>query len=659
MKNILKNIIKCRMPALLLLLVAVMAVFSTTAYADGEKQELTIIFTHDLHSHLDPLEQEEGEIGGFARIKTKIDEIRAEGNTTFLLDAGDFSMGTLYQVVYETQAAELVMLGRMGFDATTFGNHEFDYRAEGVTNMLNSAVRIAKAENIALPAFLCANIDWSKNTSDEAVRLKEAYDNYGGGAYTIIERDGIRAGIFGLMGKDSESCAPESGLVFEDTIATAKDIVAQLKDENVDIIICLSHSGTWEDINKSEDEQLAMAVPEIDIIISGHTHTTLAEPIVYENTYIISSGCYGTKLGSITVLPDGNGRWVVDEYTLYPMDESVDKDETVTQQLSVYKELVGEDYLNRFGYEFDEVLAYSTFAFTSKDEFASEHREDTLGNLISDSYMYAVKQAEGAAYETVDVAIVGSGVVRASFGAGDITVSDVFDVSSLGIGADRIAGYPLVSAYLTGKELKIVAELDASLSPLMPTVQLYPSGMIWSLNEHRIILNKVFDVSLVRGMDESTGEWIIEEIEDDKLYRVVTGLYSLQMLGAVEKQSYGLISLVPKDKNGNPVTDYESCIIYNLSTGEEVKEWVALATYLTSFEKNENGVSQIPQKYSALEGRKTVNDNWNFIELIKNPNIYFFAIIGIVIVAIVLIVLIIWLIVKITKKIILSIKVKN
>ena len=143
-----------------------------------------ILFVHDTHSHLDTFTTVEGtesvSMGGFSRIKTLINEKKAENPETLLLDAGDFSMGTLIQVVYEDKASEIRMLGDLGMEATTLGNHEFDYKAKGLANMLHNAL----ASGDALPAMLVCNIDWAAMeaaglTADQKL-LKEAFDAYCG-----------------------------------------------------------------------------------------------------------------------------------------------------------------------------------------------------------------------------------------------------------------------------------------------------------------------------------------------------------------------------------------------------------------------------------------------------------------------------------------------
>ena len=243
----------------------------------------------------------------------------------------------------------------------------------------------------------------------------------------------------------------------------------------------------------------------------------------------------------------------------------------------------------------------------------------------------------------MDLAVVATGVIRDSFPKGDITVSDAFNVSALGIGADRITGYPLVSVYLTGAELKTVAEVDASVSSLMSAAQLYPSGMAWTFNPHRMILNKVTDVYMTTdqvGEEEPLTQEKLENIQDDKLYRVVSGLYSAQMLGAVEGQSKGILKITPKNADGEPITDFEKYIIHD-QNGAEVKEWYALASYLESFSENDEGVSVVPERYEKTENRKVINDSRNPIELLKHPNKIALVIYAVILVLILLIVLVV------------------
>lgn len=598
----------------------------------NDPKKLQILFTHDIHSHLDPDKSERKgnfiKTGGFAKLKTMVEQKRKTDFPSVLLDGGDFAMGTLYQTIYETEAPELVLMGQMGYDAVTLGNHEFDYRSEGVSHMLLSAVHQKEQNSVQkLPSLILSNIDWEKNTTTENQKLKQALDTYGSSSYTILEKEGIRIGIFGVLGKDADAFAPESGLIFENIVEASRKMIKILQKEQVDIIICLSHSGTCEKESKSEDEILAKAVPEIDVIVSGHSHTILNKAIACGDTFIVSAGSYCELLGELELSQKENGRWILGSYHLHPLDETVEENCEIKEKLKKYKRKVDQNYLSRFGCNFDEIVAHNSVDFTPINDFAKELEEDTLGSLIADSYIYAVQKAEGDSYEKVDVTVLPAGSIRSTFQKGPVTISDVFNVSSLGIGPDRIPGYPLVGVYLTGKELKTIAEIDVSISSLMPTAQLYASGLQWTFNPHRLLLNRVTHVTLSSHVP-NTSQYQEEEIKDDKLYRVVSGLYSAQMLSTVKTTSKGILEITPKDKQGQKVENFEDYIIYN-PNGTEVKEWFALASYLKSFSASEGKTAEIPSYYENPEGRKEKNDSRNPIEIFKHPNKVACAVYGI------------------------------
>ena len=520
--------------------------------AEEPPKEMTVVFTHDLHSHLDSfmtaLDGEEQEVGGFARIKTFIDEAREEDEHTLALDGGDFSMGTLYQAVYETQAAELRMLGYLGMDVTTMGNHEFDYRTTGLNRMLQSAMK----SNDELPAFVLCNVDWEASLAQgipEVEELKETFDQYGIAPYVMLDKGDIRVAVLGVFGKDALECAPTCELIFQDPVQAVKETVTQIREkEEADLIVCVSHSGTWPEADKSEDEILAKEVPELDLIVSGHTHTALDAPIVHGNTAIVSTGEYGIRAGKLRMEQTAEGRWEVKEYQLAAMTKDVEEDSGARTKMKDLGATIDKDYLEQFGYTKEQVLAYNPWKNPTLQEISDVFGENGYTNLLADAYRDTLNKLPEMAEDPVDVAVVPSGVIRDVFAEkSDVTVSDVFNAFSLGIGPDGVPGYPLISIYLTGAELKTAAEVDASISPMMPTAQLFMSGLNYTLNPNRLILNKVTKASL----SDMEGNEI--PLEDDKLYRVVADLYSGQMLGAVTDMSYGILSIVPKDAQGNPV----------------------------------------------------------------------------------------------------------
>ena len=636
---------KQKIKAISLFIIFILFFSSFTAFAqDTESATADIVFTHDLHSYIDPVQVNENgvlvEKGGFARIKTIIDSVKKQNENTFVLDGGDFSMGTLYQSVFSEKALELRLLGLMGYQATTIGNHEFDYRSDGLAKMLDAA----KASNDPLPMIVQSNINWGASQGEYTEMLHKSMENYGVKKYAIIQAGDLKAAVFGLMGKEAASYAPTSGLIFDDIVESSKEIVNEIKkNENVDLIIALSHSGTNSDPKSSEDEILAKEVPEIDVIISGHSHTYMDNPILIGDTAVVSAGEYGRFVGNLKLSKKENNRWKVDQFTPIPVDESIEPDPDLQKTIDRYRESLNS-YIQLFGFDsYNQIIARNPYPFDSVQALYKDPIDNPLGNLISDSYVYEIKKVEGENYIPVDVAIVPVGIIRSTLNQGDIHVRDAYEILSLGIGEDGISGYPLINVYLTGAELRMVAEIDASLSDLMSGTKLYWSGLYSEFNPHRMILNRVVDVKLI-GEDGS-----LKDLDDKKLYRVVAGLYSGQMLGAVESMSKGLLQLKPKDKDGNPLEGFSSVIIKNQS-GMEVKEWYAFADYLSSFEKID-GISTIPAKYSKSEGRKVINDSTGIKDILRNPSAPFLKVAGILLLAILIIVLIIILLVKLIRRI--------
>ena len=582
--------------------------------------ETTVLFTHDLHSRFLPMPTEEGEEGGYARLKTALDQERQAHPNALVLDAGDFSIGSLFQTLYTGQAAELRTMGVLGYDATTIGNHEFDHEGAGFGQMLTAAVNSGET----VPALLAANYKPSASNPNQ-LDIQRAMAAYGVQDHMILERGGVTYGIFGIMGLDAHDCAPTSGFDLGDIEKYAQRCVDELKAAGAQFIICLSHSGTDEDKKKSEDELLAGAVEGIDLIVSGHTHTTLREPLVVGNTYIVSCGNYGENLGAVTLRRNESGENKLVDYRLIRIDESLKEDETIVSLVERWKDQVALEYLGRYNWTYDRVLTESAFDVNTPNSGVQEG--NALGELVADAFLWAVANLEADAPRETTLTVTADGVLRASLRKGPITVSEAFDVLSMGVGADGTSGFPLVGVYLTGKEVKAAMEVDASVTPIMSAAQLYMSGVRYGFNTHRMFFNRVTDAQLAQvDFASEFGDSGVTEIDDDALYRVVTGMYSAQMLGTVKGKSMGLLSLEPKMADGSPVTDFNACILYD-ENGNEIKEWYALAAYLEQF-----GEEGLPDTYAQSDGRKLVSHSWNPIQLVKNPNWITLAVLAILLV---------------------------
>lgn len=603
----------------LVLLVLCLLVPQVLTARAAETQEFTVLFTHDLHDHMLPATDEDGgEYGGYARLMTAIRQQRERDPDAILVDGGDFSMGSLFQTAYTTSALELRAMGAMGYDVTTFGNHEFDYLPTGLAAMLNTAADCGEP----VPAIVDANYlppqEGDPAYTENSALVWDALEHYGVEPYKILERGGIYYVIFGLTGKDSDDCAPNSGMVLADaaTIAqTTVDVAVKdcLSQYGVDpVVIALSHSGTSDD-GKGEDYELAKAVTGIDLIVSGHTHSTMEQPIQVGNTWIVSAGEYSKNLGVVKMEKQGEQVTLTD-YQLIPIDETVEEDPEIAALVESYKQEVEENYLSDYGMTFDQILIDNPYTFDTVDQVYATAHESTLGNVYSDAYKWAAEQVTG---QSVDVALTASGVIRESIPVGQVSVSDIFNAASLGVGTEG----ELVAIYLTGRDLKTALEVDASVYPLMHAAQLFCSGVEYSFNTNRMLFNKV-DYAMLRRADGT-----LEPIEDEKLYRVVAGMYAGQMLGSVEETSFGLLQIVPRDEDGNPVASSElvNYVIHD-ENGTPLKEWYAIASYLQQMG------GTMDSRYAETDGRKVVTSSWNPVNLLKNANKFTYILLAVILV---------------------------
>ncbi|MHB8770279.1 MAG: bifunctional metallophosphatase/5'-nucleotidase [Syntrophales bacterium] len=602
-----------------------------TAGTPPPGERLVILFTHDLHSYLLPQAVASpggppGARGGYAKLMTLIREARSrEGDRTLLVDAGDFSMGTLFHTAFMTEAVELRLMAAMGYDVMTFGNHDFDFHPQG----LAKALRAARAAEQRLPLLVASNVLFSPDNGGDA-DLRAAFREYPVAPYAIVERRGIRIGLFGILGRDAQTDTPfAKPVTFADHVETSKRMAALLREkEKVDLIVCLSHTGTSPVKKRSEDELLARAVPDIDVIISGHTHTVLPAPIVIGKTIIVSAGSYGEYLGRLTLdYAPGSGAAPAG-YELIPVTQQIPDDPPVARRIAGFKADIDRGYLAATGYRADQIVAESSFDAETL-EYAYAHPGETgIGDLITDAFRYAIRRAEGPRYEHVHVTVQPLGNIRGSFLKGPISVDAIFRVLSLGLGTDGIPGYPLVAYYITGKDLKDLLEVETTVAKLKHDAHLQFSGVKFSSNPRRIPFDRVTAVAV----QDSNGQFA--PLDPEKLYRVGLNYYTAQMVDYVRKASYGLLSVQPRDRTGRPVTDAKEGIIIDadvLTPGvQEIKEWISLAAYLKSFPDSDgNGIPDVPARYRQPAGRFGASPSWNPVALVAGGNMITYGAIAI------------------------------
>ena len=616
----------------------------TAVYAVAKEKRLTILFTHDLHSHLTPHRErnfngEVESVGGFSRLSSIIAEKRktyGKSDGIILVDAGDFAEGTLYHTIFSKEAPELHLLRNMGYDVITFGNHDFDFYPIGLAEMLyNSQPKPMSSLTAKKPLIVCSNITFSKKGSGDR-ELKNAFKWYPVHDYEVIERNGLRIGIFGLLGKDAAEDAPFAPpVVFTDQLEAAKRVVKLLKEhEKVDLIVCLSHCGTNPVHNLSEDENLAVSVPDIDVIISGHTHTLLRKPIIVNNkvidpsdghgiahkTFIGSVGAYGTYLGRIRLtVPDNRHGISLDEYELKKVHADIAEDKEIASCIAMYMHDVEKKYLNHFGYSFRKLIAAMPFDCEAEPYGKGHPGENGLGNLIVDSYRNAVKKAEGSHHIFVNAAVNVLGNIRAPLFHGEITTSDVFETASLGPEKQGYCGNTIIAIYLKGSDLKQFLEVETTIAPLKQDAHLSVAGIRFRYNPHRMMFDRVSSVEVQEP--DST----YKQLSDNKLYRVAVNSYVANLVDLLGKKSFGILNVSLRDSSGRVITNPVSLTVMTkeqAGRGEKIellREWVALAEYLSAFPVR-NNISQIPEHYKGPEGRIIIETSWNPVDLLAGGN---------------------------------------
>lgn len=230
-------------------------------------KKLTILHTNDQHSRIEPFPTNDNKYsnqGGFARRASLIHEIRNQEKNVLLLDSGDVFQGTPY-FNYFGGELEFKLMSMMGYEASTFGNHEFDNGLEGILKALPHA---------KFP-FICSNYDFKNTILDGKTS-----------PYKIIDKDGIKIGIFGLGIKLDGLVGKKSykETIYYDPIDIAQEYSQFLKQEKkCDLVICLSHIGYDYTDETVSDLKLAVATENIDLILGGHTHTFLSEPVTLSN----------------------------------------------------------------------------------------------------------------------------------------------------------------------------------------------------------------------------------------------------------------------------------------------------------------------------------------------------------------------------------------
>ncbi len=566
-------------------------------------QDLVILHTNDMHSHLNGFSPEteytplihdnDPTRGGFSRIAGYINtEKNRYVDKLLIVDAGDFLMGTLFQTLELNQGFQLNLMKKMGYDFVALGNHEFDFGPNSLAEIINHSL-----QNGEIPQILCTNYKEATNSNDD--KLMKLFENGSILPYMVTEINGYKIGLFSLIGKDAdESISDYYGIRFHDPKKVAKQTARYLKkEEKVDLVIALSHSGV--SINKKgewagEDVEFAKAVPDIDIIISGHTHTYLPEPILAGNAVIVQTGALGMNVGKLEISFDVSGKPSV-KYSIAEMNDEIEADEEVQQMIDAKIPLLERTILSKINVGYDEVIAETSFdlLIAEKDLNAS-----TMGPFIADAIYDQLNENEST---HIDIVFVAAGVIRNILHTGNSgkqNINDIFNVMPLGMGEDSIPGHPLAKAYVYGYELKKVLELILAVYPGKPDYYLYFSGIEVDYNPDKGLFKKIAAIR-VGNSTEGYHEIDLDKKSND-LISIAANKYMISFIGKIKKMSFGIVNVVPKNADGSTITNQDFLIDMDPDKEgiQEAKEWLAIYHYMKGFEDVDgNGIPDIPEIY--------------------------------------------------------------
>jgi 2',3'-cyclic-nucleotide 2'-phosphodiesterase (5'-nucleotidase family) len=388
-----------------LLFVALLALSSTVgvgAFRVNEPvRDVTILYTNDFHSAFDPIPAYwlpgAPKLGGAAQLATLINQVRKRDKTVFLFDTGDMFTGMLSNLTRGEALMEMMMT--MRYDAMAIGNHEFDYGSDNFEKQMN---------RVSFPV-LGANIFY-KGTTHRYSR-----------PYTILERDGIRLGVIGIIGQDARSVALPSGITgldFLDPIPVVRDAVKELKP-HVDLIVVLAHQGKTgpqqtdaearPEVQRDFDEDIKLSgeVEGIDVFVGGHAHRGIEKPYKHPKTgtLIVQTYGYGTRLGYLKLRLKGRKVLAHQGELLKVWSDKLAPDPAVTAKVQSYKTQVAP--------LIGKVVGKSKVRLTR-----DYNAESTLGSFVAD----VMREESGA-----DVAFENAGGLRADLPQGTITNGDVLD----------------------------------------------------------------------------------------------------------------------------------------------------------------------------------------------------------------------------------------
>lgn len=450
-----------RMQATCLLAFIVFISAVSAAMASTEVQEIIVLHTNDLHGHLLPVVVDGETRGGLARLASVVRTYRDHyPGRVIWLDAGDAWHGSNLAGFSSGQSV-VDVLNIAGLDVMVLGNHEFNYNQDVLLNRVSEAAFAVLAGNVVV-------------TETGETFLP---------ATTLINVGDVTVGILGLVSPETPILShPQNseGLEFHDPITVARSLAAQLAKE-ANLVIAVTHVGL------EYDRILAAAVPEIDLIVSGHSHTQLDEPEVVDGTLIVQAFEWGKYLGVLHLVVDAEG---IVEYNGYlvPITDEISEELAVTAAIA--------EWQARLDARLSAVIGET---LVELDAAGVRVQESNLGNWMAD----LMREYVGA-----DVAFINSGAIRRSIAAGPITLGDIYEVHPF--------NNTIIGLELTGKQILAALENSVLHYPDASGRFLQVSGLSYTFDPNKPPGERVVSVRIHSTAAHPDGE----PLRLDEVYRV-------------------------------------------------------------------------------------------------------------------------------------------
>lgn len=468
---------------------ATAAVLALGAGAASAEFKLTILHTNDFHDRYEPISKYDGPcapedntagdcFGGSARLVTALAEARARAENSILVDGGDQFQGTLFYTYYKGKMTAEFMT-KLGYDAMTVGNHEFDDGPEVLAGFIDA---------VGFPVLM-SNADVSM---EPALKDKIAKS-------TVIEKGGEKIGLIGLTPLDTpEIASPGKNVIFTDPAQAVQGEVDKLTAEGVTKIIVLSHSGYLV------DKKVAAETTGVDVIVGGHDNTYLSNvsedavgpyPTMVGDTAIVQAYAYGKFLGELNVVFDDAGKITSASGEPLIMDKAVAEDsDTLARIAELAKPL--DEIRNK--------VVADTSAEIDGNRDVCRQVECTMGNLVADAQLARVKD------QGVTISLANSGGLRASIDAGEVTMGEVLTVLPFQntLATFETTGQTLIDALENG-----VSQYEEKAGRFLQV-----AGMKYTFDISQPAGSRVSDVLVAEG-----DQWV--PIDPAKTYLVVTNNY--------------------------------------------------------------------------------------------------------------------------------------